>query len=190
MKQDLSDDNDLPAGSRLARLRQLRQRRWVAWSMDLAMLALIFFGVSAFQARHLLGGHDPAPPFTLAHHAQPGTTSLEQLSGKPTVLVFWAPWCGVCGAESSTISALQEAVGEDVDVVSVALDYGDESKVAQYVERYGVDYPVLLGDDELMRAYRVQAFPTVYILDAEGRIAWSLVGYTSGFGLRWRLWLT
>jgi thioredoxin-related protein len=46
---------------------------------------------------------------------------------------------------------------------------------------------VLLGDEETVRAFRVEAFPTTYFLDAEGRITGSVAGYTTTPGLLARL---
>jgi hypothetical protein len=52
----------------------------------------------------------------------------------------------------------------------------------------GLNYPVLLGNDQVMRAFRIDAFPTTYVVSEDGRIEDAAVGYTTGFGLRWRLW--
>jgi len=55
------------------------------------------------------------------------------------------------------------------------------------VRDHGVDYPVLLGDDALLRALRVEAFPTTYFLDAQGRVRRSASGYTTTLGLLARI---
>jgi hypothetical protein len=47
---------------------------------------------------------------------------------------------------------------------------------------------VLLGDDPLARAFRVNSYPTTFILNSEGRIEQATVGYTTRLGLLWRLW--
>ena len=176
---------ETPAPSRWQRLRQSRPARWI---IDLMILAAVFLGVTAWQSRHLLEDHAQAPPLDLPA-LKGGRLTGAELEGQKTVLVFWAPWCGVCGAESGTISRLQRAVGDDVDVVSVALGYDRQDEVERFVSEHEVDYPVLLGDAQTTEAWRVQAFPTIYILDERGRVASTLVGYTSGLGLRWRLWL-
>jgi thioredoxin-related protein len=74
-------------------------------------------------------------------------------------------------------------------VVSVAASFENVDQVRAYVRDHGVDYPVLLGDDALVRAFRVEAFPTVYFLDAGGRVRRSATGYTTTLGLLARLFL-
>lgn len=165
-----------------------RRRWWVRWGVDLALLALVFAAVTAWQTRRLPGGGVPAADFTL------GTLSgesvrLEELRGKPVVLAFWAPWCGVCKLESSNLSQLRSLAGDSAHVVSVAVAYDDVEAVRRFVSEHGVDYPVLLGDDALQRAWRVNSFPTVFFLSPEGRVERAVVGYTTLAGLSWRLML-
>ncbi len=164
-----------------------RQRWWVRWGVDLAVFAVLMAAVMAWQTRHLAGSGTPAPDFALRTlSGEP--LRLADLRGKPVVLVFWAPWCGVCKVESSTVSALRSTVGERAHVLSVAVAYEDAEDVRRFVRERGVDYPVLLGDDALTRAYRVNSFPTTFVLSSEGRIQQTAVGYTTRLGLLWRLW--
>ncbi|MBJ6761813.1 TlpA family protein disulfide reductase [Myxococcaceae bacterium JPH2] len=162
-----------------------RQRWWVRWGVDLALVALVITAVAAWQTRHLPGAGTQAPDFTLTSLSGE-TVSLASLRGKPVVLAFWAPWCGVCGAESSNLSQLRRLAGDSAHVVSVALAYDDVAAVRRFTQEHAVDYPVLLGDDSLQEAWRVNMFPTVFFLSPEGRIERSVVGYTTLLGLSWR----
>ncbi|MFY2557194.1 TlpA disulfide reductase family protein [Corallococcus terminator] len=162
-----------------------RQRWWVRWGVDLVLLALVFTAVATWQTRNLPGSGAPAPDFTL-RTLDGETVSLASLRGKPVVLAFWAPWCGVCGAESSNLSQLRRLAGDSAHVVSVALAYEDEEAVRRFTREHAVDYPVLMGDDSLQQAWRVNMFPTVFFLSPEGRIERSVVGYTTLAGLSWR----
>ncbi|WP_370644118.1 peroxiredoxin family protein [Myxococcus sp. RHSTA-1-4] len=163
-----------------------RRRWWVRWGVDLVVLAVVVAAVAAWQARRLPGAGTPAPDFTL-RTLSGETVSLESLRGKPVVLAFWAPWCGVCGMESSNISQLRSLAGGSAHVVSVAVAYDDEEAVRRFVTKHEVDYPVLLGDDGVQSAFRVDTFPTVFFLSPEGRIQRAVVGYTTLAGLSWRL---
>jgi hypothetical protein len=74
-------------------------------------------------------------------------------------------------------------------VVSIAASFEEVAQVRAYVRDHGVDYPVLLGDDALLRAFHVEVFPTAYFLDARGRVQGSVTGYTTTLGLLARLFL-
>lgn len=167
--------------------QRARRRWWVRWGVDLAMAALLFLGVMAWQTRHLPAAGTLAPDFQL-RTLSGEQVRLSELRGKPVVLAFWAPWCGVCKAESSTLSALRRLVGERAHVLTVAVSYESEAAVRRFVHDQGADYPVLLGDETLTQAFQVDRFPTTFILSPEGRIEQASVGYTTRLGLLWRLW--
>jgi peroxiredoxin len=176
-----------PSCSLRAGWARMRQRRWFRWATDLAMFGLIFGGVQAVQSLGLVGAGDPAPDFALTT-VDGEAVSLSGLKGKKTVLAFWAPWCSVCQVESASLSKLQEGAGEDYQVVSVVLGYEGSEDVRAFMNRHGVDYPVLMGDRGIADDYAVSKFPTLYVLDEDGRVEHSTVGYTSTLGMRWRLW--
>ena len=71
----------------------------------------------------------------------------------------------------------------------VALDYADQEEVRAFIRRTGVDLPVLLGDARTAADWSVRAFPTYYVVDAEGRIASRSVGYSTWLGMWVRAWL-
>ncbi len=169
--------------------KELKQRRrWVGWVQE-GVLALLLLGlVFAWQTRNLVSSGELAPAFEL-RDLQGKVWRSEDLRGKPTVLHFWAPWCGVCAQDAGTFSSLARSQGDQVNVISVALAFEQREEVERFVRENGVDYPVLLGNDALMRAFRVDSFPTTYFLSGEGRIRRAAVGYTTGLGLRVRLLL-
>ncbi len=160
--------------------------RWVRWSVDLAIAAVVVLVVMGWQTRNLIGGGEPAPAFEL-RDLEGRTWKLEDLKGKPVLLTFWAPWCGVCKAESSNVSAVRKAEGEDAHVLSIVLAYDGIEDIRRFMAEQEVDYPVLLGNDRIMRDFKVEAFPTTYYLSEDGRIQRATVGYTSRLGMRARL---
>jgi peroxiredoxin len=170
----------------LARFVALRDRRWFRWSMDLVVLAALLGGIGAWQARHHLRG---APPEVVLRTLDGAPASLAALRGKPAMVAFWAPWCGVCGAQSGNVGWALRLAGDRARVVSVASSFDDLGQVRAYMTEHGVTYPVLLGDDAVVRAFRVDAYPTLYFLDAEGRIKGSVSGYTTTAGMLARLFL-
>jgi len=173
----------------LSRLRErYRRSAWLRWSVDGLVLVLLLWAVMAWQTRRLPAAGTPAPAFSL-RTLDGRTVRLEDLRGRPVALTFWAPWCGVCKAESANLDAVRRHVGERAHVLSVAVAYEDVEAVRRFVREQGAHYPVLLGDDALQAAYRVDSFPTTLFLSADGRVRRSAVGYTTRVGLLWRLWL-
>ncbi|ADO74676.1 TlpA family protein disulfide reductase [Stigmatella aurantiaca] len=167
--------------------RRARQRWWVRWGVDLAVMALAALAIMAWQTRNLPHAGTPAPDFQL-RSLSGETVRLSDFRGKPVVLAFWAPWCGVCQQESSTLSAVRRTLGDRAHVLSVAVDYSDEAQVQRFVQEHGADYPVLLGDDALRRAFRVNQYPTLFVISPQGTIAQAAIGYTTQAGLLWRVW--
>ncbi len=167
----------VPAAPRPKRLRRL--------ALDAALVVGVFLAASAWQSRGLLGaGIQPA---LAAQDLGGRPVSLADLRGKPALVAFWAPWCGVCSAQSDNLGRVQRWVGARAGVVSVATAYGDEAEVRRHVADKGIDYPVWLGGDTAAHAFRVEVYPTVYFLDAEGRVKRSVSGYTTTLGMLWRL---
>ena len=164
----------------------LRERRWFRWSMDLAVLAALLLGIGAWQARRHVRG---ALPEVALRTLDGAPASLASLRGRPAMVAFWAPWCGVCAAQSANVGWARRLAGERARVVSVATSFEDVAQVRAYMAEHEVAYPVLLGDDAVVRAFRVEAYPTVYFLDAEGRITGSVAGYTTTAGMLARLLL-
>ena len=163
-----------------------RERRWVRWGVDALLFVAVLGAVMAWQTRGLPGGGVPAPPLTL-RTLEGETVSLADLRGRPVALTFWAPWCAVCKAESSTLDAVRETVGGRAHVLSVAVGYRDEAGVRRFVRERGAGYPVLLGDGATQAAWRVEQFPTTFFLTADGRVERAAVGYTTRAGFLWRL---
>lgn len=159
-------------------MRASKHWRWVR-----EVVIAIVFAVRLYQQRDLPSGRAPA----LSGSALDGTrVSLDDYRGKPVLLHFWASWCGVCSAEQGNI----DAVASDLPVLSVASHSGSAQQVAAYVSEHGIKSRVIVDESSaLARRFGVRAYPTSFVLDAEGEIRHVEVGYTTELGLRARMWL-
>lgn len=167
---------------------RLRRKWYVKWPMDLALVAVIFYGITLFQARNL-PVNAPAPDFQL-RDMKGQTHALADYRGKKVLLVFWAPWCSVCNVEAGNVSAVSRWVRDDPDmeVISVVVGYQNLESVRKFMTDNEVDYPVLLGSRHISKDYGVSSFPTHMVIDEQGRIDSAGVGYTTRVGMWARLW--
>jgi cytochrome c biogenesis protein CcmG/thiol:disulfide interchange protein DsbE len=118
----------------------------------------------------------PAPPFTLADlNGKP--VSLSDFRGKVVVLDFWATWCPPCRAEIPDFIDLQKEYGsQGVQIVGIALD--EPEKVLAFARQNGMNYPVLLGSDEVSMKYGgIEGIPTTFIIDRDGKIVNRFEGF-------------
>ena len=153
-------------------------RRLVQYGMfALVVMAVLYAGFPQDKARletsastGLNIGQVP-PSFSLLQ--TDGTTfDIEAARGKPVVLNFWASWCPPCRAEMPDLATFAEE-RNDVTVVAINTTTSERdveaarSFVAPYEEAFTVVYD---SEGAVADAYRVQAMPTTYVLDASGTI--------------------
>lgn len=144
--------------------------------------------MSAYQTRDHVA-RQPAPDFTLADLAG-NRVSLSAYRHKKVLLHFWATWCGVCRAELPSLRSLHSALDDDEVLITVVDDSDDVAAVRAFVREHELSYPVLLGTDQLRRAYRVRSFPTNYYVNGDGSVQSSTVGLSTRLGMALHLLLT
>lgn len=179
-----------PTGLR-ARWRALRRARWFRWLTDIAFVLIVVQLVTTLRSASPIGAGEPAPALRLS--SLDGTTHAIGGGGgggpgRRTVVSFWAPWCGVCGAEADNVGRARGWLGDRADVVSVALGWRERAEVEAFARDHAIDYPVLLGDAATAAAYDISMFPTLLVIDADGRIEHRVSGYTTTLGMLWRAW--
>jgi thiol-disulfide isomerase/thioredoxin len=145
---------------------------------------VVVAGIQAWRARDLLPADErtAAPAITL-QDLQGREWSSSSLAGKPAVIYFFAPWCGVCAASSPQLRWFHRWRGDAVQVVLVGLDWSDVGELRDYAAKHELTIPVLAGNPDTGAAYRIRGYPTYYVLDAQGRIARRDVGLTTVAGL-------
>ncbi|MHB8623194.1 MAG: TlpA family protein disulfide reductase [Sulfuricaulis sp.] len=75
--------------------------------------------------------------------------SLNNWRGKVIVINFWATWCPPCREEIPLLVALQKKYSSgDLQIIGVAVD--NKTAVMLYRQSAGINYPVLIGNDDTM----------------------------------------
>lgn len=146
------------------------------------LLIVVVIAAQAFAARGTASG--PAPALSgVTLDGQ--SVSLETLHGQPVLVHFWATWCPICVMEQGSIDAL----ARHYQVVTVAEDDATEAEIRHYLDKHSVQYPVLHdARSEVGNRWGVRGVPASFVIDPRGRIVFREVGYTTGLGLRMRMW--
>jgi peroxiredoxin len=97
---------------------------------------------------------------------------LSDFRGKVVVLNFWATWCPPCKIEMPWFVDMQKQYAKDgLVVLGVAMDDSEPKKIAEFTHEMGINYPVLLGTDQVSDDYgNVQYLPTTFYINRDGKI--------------------
>jgi peroxiredoxin len=117
----------------------------------------------------------PAPDFTVIDLKGQTITSA-QYKGKVLFLNFWATWCPPCRAEIPDfidVYAANKAKG--MEILGISLDTKEKSEVQAFVEKFKINYPVVLETkkqtEKLLSDFQPGQFiPTTFVIDKQGRI--------------------
>ena len=162
----------------------LRRRRGsVSWLLGIVAIGVV---LAVLAAVPLLRGEpdgragsrvgEPAP--TLKGADLDGREwSLDDAGGRLVWVNFWATSCEPCRTEMPAMQRLAEEYPDELLILGV--DWGeDRDAVADFVDRYGVEYPVLL-DPTLETYYRwagSDGLPRHYFVGSEGTVLREVIG--------------
>jgi len=160
-----------------------KKRKILKIIRDGVILIIILVAIRAYMQRDAIDGLAPDLKGSLLSGQE---ITLAQLQGKPALVHFWATWCGICRFEQDSIND----IAKDHQVLSIAMSSGEPSELLAYMRENGLAFPVLPDPNgELSKTYGVRGVPASFIIDQQGQIRFTEVGYTSEWGLRFRLWL-
>ena len=116
----------------------------------------------------------PAPDFTV-YDAEGNEITLSALmDGKPTVLNFWASWCGPCRSEMPHIQEAYERLSGEVSFVMINMTDGQretQESAEEYMAESGWTFPIYFDSDyDAAMTYGAYSLPQTYFIDAEGRL--------------------
>ena len=104
-----------------------------------------------------------------------------ELRGKVVLLDFWAVWCAPCITAIPKLNRLQDELADlDFEVIGYAVYSGPPEDVEAFAAEHGMQYRVVMGDNDLTYEYGVIGYPTYFLLDQQGRQVRKYVGALPG----------
>jgi len=151
-----------------------------AW-LPLLAVALLAIACAAEEAGEPGGSGDAvasvddagpaAPDFTL-QDLDGNTVTLSEFRGKTVIVDFWATWCPPCVFQVPELNRLHSAHRDagDVVVIGVSVDTDGVEVVKPWIEEQGAEYTIVMGDVELAESFGALGFPTLVVVNPEGKV--------------------
>ncbi|MBZ4400417.1 TlpA disulfide reductase family protein [Myxococcus sp. MISCRS1] len=164
---------------------------FMALLAGLGLAGVVYLGVLEARRSQLVPDGAAAPSFEMKRH-EGGVLKLEELRGQVVMLDFWATWCPPCREEMPALVKLaKEYESQGLVFLAASRDDGDMAPklVDNFIRRHLPDLKpyVVYADDDMARAFEVNALPTLYFLDREGKVTDAQRGALSEDALRRRI---
>lgn len=154
-------------------------------------IVLLFTGLAAFYFMKSQGskqadshardsnGHPPvnAPDFNLSNTSGKNI-SLSDFRGKVLVINFFATWCPPCKDEiPGFVNVYNRLKDHGFAIIGISLDSDTRDELPGFIKKYGITYPIVLGNREIAARYgKVQTIPATFLVDRKGMITDAFIG--------------
>ena len=106
--------------------------------------------------------------------------SMHDIDADVILLDFWGSWCAPCRTSIPHLAELQATMGpKRLQVVGIACEKGAtlqdrRASAGKAIRELGISYPVLLSSKDgtcpVQEALQIQFYPTMIVLDRDGKL--------------------
>ncbi|CAG37812.1 TlpA family protein disulfide reductase [Desulfotalea psychrophila] len=138
-------------------------------------VALMFFFLVAGPAQ----ANVKMPSFSLQSAVDNSLVESKAFTGNVLLVTFFATWCPPCIQEVDSLIKLQKNfVEKGFSVVALSVDQVGVSKVKDFVSSKGINYPVLMADQQVMRDFGgIYGIPVGFLVNRLGNVVKRYTGY-------------
>ena len=142
--------------------------------MKTRLLTVLALSLLAAVPAHTVEQGDRAPAFTGRDFTGAAVEFPALLEGKPTVMVFWATWCGYCRAFMPYLEQIQNDYGADqIKVLTInAKEDGSGGDPAVYMNNLAMEKIAVANGDAIAAQYGVEYIPGLMVIAPDGTVAY------------------
>lgn len=160
-------------------------KKGIKQGLKSALLFLIIFTLAQYWVTRNLANGD-AVNFELKNLQGENFSFDAQQLKEPVLLHFFATWCPICKLENESLVD----ISKDFPTIMVAMQSGEVTEIQSYKDEHGLNMPIYNDHSgKVSTTYKVTGVPTSFIINKQGEIIFSSIGYTSKMGLIFRLWM-
>ena len=126
-----------------------------------------------------IGEHMQMTSFKIPSLTDKAVLDSKQLEGQVLLVTFFATWCPPCIQEIPALISLQKSYkSKGFSVLAFSVDEGDLSPLEKLIDRYDINYPVLLAEPAVTRSFGgVTGIPVTFLVNRQGQIVKKYLGY-------------
>ncbi|HEX68610.1 MAG TPA: TlpA family protein disulfide reductase [bacterium] len=134
--------------------------------------------ISLMIISFLLFSFEKAPDFVLKDISGK-EVRLSDFKGKVVLIDFFATWCPPCRASIPHLVELQREYGEKgLQIIGISLDHYPLRKLPRFKEKFKINYPLLMGNEEVVKKFgNINAIPTYFLLNRKLEVVKRYLGY-------------
>lgn len=124
------------------------------------------------------GGGDDAVSYQVTDMETGDDVSVDDLAGRPVLLVSWATWCAECDELLAGLQAFADSsAAEGVEVVAVNLDASDTAGIEAKIDGHGLTTGLWRDRrNDFKREFGALGVPTSVVIDVDGAVVASFPG--------------
>lgn len=103
--------------------------------------------------------------------------SSSRLIGKPTLINYWAIYCGPCVAEFPQLDELKVKYGAKMNFIAIAENTCTEGELNKFLEKHPFSFYILQNGEEYKKTLKIGAIPRNIFIDKNGIIRYIQANY-------------